>query len=96
MFTDMRKGTAEDWAQIAAEHGKHQKSEAARQIMEGLARLEAIEVGFAADQLTHCADGGDPRPPRRRPGRRGGGRALPRSRQALLDPQSRRRSPPRC
>src|SRR5436305_14308268 len=53
MFTDMREGRAEDWAHIAVEHGKHQKSVAARQIMEGLARLEAIEVGFAADQLTH-------------------------------------------
>jgi predicted HD phosphohydrolase len=53
MFTDMKHGTAEDWQHIAAEHGKHQKSAAARQIMEGLARLEAIEVGFAANQLTH-------------------------------------------
>jgi predicted HD phosphohydrolase len=53
MFTDMRHGTAEDWAHVAAEHGKHQQSVAARQIMEGLARLEAIEVGFAANQLTH-------------------------------------------
>ena len=53
MFTDMRDGTAQEWAHIAAEHGKHQKSAAARQIMEGLARLEAIEVGFAANQLTH-------------------------------------------
>jgi predicted HD phosphohydrolase len=53
MFTDMRHGTAADWAHIAAEHGKHQKSAAARQIMDSLARLEAIEVGFAANQLTH-------------------------------------------
>jgi predicted HD phosphohydrolase len=53
MFTDMREGTAADWAHIAAEHGRHQKSSAARQIMEALARLEAIEVGFAANQLTH-------------------------------------------
>jgi predicted HD phosphohydrolase len=53
MFTDMRNGTAEDWAHIAVEHGKHQKSAAAKQIMEGLARLEQIEVGFAANQLTH-------------------------------------------
>jgi predicted HD phosphohydrolase len=53
MFTDMKQGTAEEWAHIAAEHGKHQKSVAAEQIMEGLARLEAIEVGFAATQLTH-------------------------------------------
>jgi predicted HD phosphohydrolase len=53
MFTDMRNGTARDWAHIAAEHGKHQKGVAARQIMECLARLEQIEVGFAANQLTH-------------------------------------------
>ena len=53
MFTDMRHGTAEDWRHIAAEHNRHQQSMAARQIMEGLARLESIEVGFAANQLTH-------------------------------------------
>lgn len=53
MFTDMRQSTAQDWAHIAAEHGKHQQGAAARQIMESLARLEAIEVGFAADQLAH-------------------------------------------
>jgi predicted HD phosphohydrolase len=53
MFTDMRNGTAEDWAHIAAEHGKHIRSTAASQIMDGLKRLEAIEVGFAANQLTH-------------------------------------------
>ena len=54
MFTDMKEGTAEDWAHIAAEHGKHQVSAAPKQIMEGLARLDSIEVGFAASQLTHC------------------------------------------
>lgn len=53
MFTTMLEGTAEDWAHIAAEHGKHQKSAAPKQIMESLARLKDIEVGFAADQLTH-------------------------------------------
>ncbi|MDB5691656.1 MAG: phosphohydrolase [Alphaproteobacteria bacterium] len=53
MFTDMRNGTAEDWAHIAAAHGRHQQSDAARQIMDGLRRLEAIEVGFAANQLAH-------------------------------------------
>ena len=53
MFTDMRNGTAQDWAHIAAEHGKHQKTQAPKQIMESLARLKDIEVGFAADQLTH-------------------------------------------
>jgi predicted HD phosphohydrolase len=53
MFTDMKQGNREDWAHIGREHGRHQKSEAARQIMESLARLERIEVGFAANQLTH-------------------------------------------
>jgi predicted HD phosphohydrolase len=53
MFTDMRQGTAEDWAHIADEHRKHIVSEAPKQIMESLRRLEAIEVGFAANQLTH-------------------------------------------
>src|SRR5688500_20158793 len=54
MFTSMKDGRAEDWAHIAAEHGRHQQSNAAKQIMESLARLEAIEVGFAANQLTHA------------------------------------------
>ena len=53
MFTDMRQGNASDWAHIAAEHGKHQKNIAAEQIIESLKRLEAIEVGFAANQLGH-------------------------------------------
>jgi predicted HD phosphohydrolase len=53
MFTTMLEGTAEDWAHIGAEHVKHQMSAAPRQIMESLARLKDIEVGFAADQLTH-------------------------------------------
>jgi predicted HD phosphohydrolase len=53
MFTDMKQGSPQDWAHIAAEHGKHQLSAAAGQIMDSLARLEAIEVGFAANQLTH-------------------------------------------
>ena len=53
MFTDMRQGTAADWAHIAAAHGRHQRHEAADQIMESLRRLEAIEVGFAANQLGH-------------------------------------------
>ena len=53
MFTSMKEGRAEDWAHIAAEHGRHQQGVAARQIMESLKRLEAIEVGFAANQLTH-------------------------------------------
>jgi predicted HD phosphohydrolase len=54
MFTDMKQGTREDWAHIAAEHGKHQQSNAARQIMESLRRLDEIEVGFAATQLGHA------------------------------------------
>jgi predicted HD phosphohydrolase len=53
MFTSMKEGNAQDWAHIAAEHGRHQRSAAAGQIMESLKRLEAIEVGFAANQLTH-------------------------------------------
>lgn len=53
MFTDMREGQARDWAHIAAEHYKHQAAAAPKQIMESLARLAAIEVGFAANQLTH-------------------------------------------
>ena len=53
MFTDMKHGTAEDWQHIAAEHARHQKSAAAQQIMESLARLERIEVGFGANELQH-------------------------------------------
>ncbi len=53
MFTTMIDGTREDWAHIAAEHGKHQKSAAPQQIMESLQRLEAIEVGFGTNQLAH-------------------------------------------
>ena len=53
MFTHMVDGTAEDWGHIAREHGVHQKSAAVEQIMESLARLDAIEVGFAASQLGH-------------------------------------------
>ncbi len=53
MFTTMAEGKAEDWAHIAREHGRHQMAAAPRQIMESLARLEAIEVGFGANQLQH-------------------------------------------
>ena len=53
MFTTMVEGTAEDWGHIAREHGVHQKSAAPKQIMDSLARLDAIEVGFAASQLGH-------------------------------------------
>lgn len=53
MFTTMLEGTQDDWMHIAAEHMKHQQSASAKQIMESLARLEAIEVGFGANQLVH-------------------------------------------
>ncbi|HEY0086327.1 MAG TPA: HD domain-containing protein [Allosphingosinicella sp.] len=53
MFTDMKNGKPEDWAHIGAEHAKHQRNVAPQQIMESLRRLEAVEVGFAANQLTH-------------------------------------------
>jgi len=54
MFTAMQQGTAEDWAHIAKEHMIHQQSVAPLQIMDSMRRLGAIQVGFAADQLTHC------------------------------------------
>lgn len=53
MFTTMEAGTAEDWGHIGREHVRHQKTAAAAQIMESLARLDSIEVGFAASQLGH-------------------------------------------
>ncbi len=53
MFTTMLEGTRDDWMHIAAAHMQHQQSAAAQQIMESLARLEAIEVGFGANQLVH-------------------------------------------
>lgn len=53
MFTTMLEGTREDWGHIAQEHMKHQVSAAPAQIMESLRRLEAIEVGFGANQLQH-------------------------------------------
>ncbi len=53
MFTSMKAGTAEDWAHIASEHGKHQIGAAPRQIMDSLARLADIEVGFGCSQLQH-------------------------------------------
>ena len=53
MFTTMLEGTKEDWSHIAKEHMKHQVSAAPQQIMESLRRLEAIEVGFGANQLEH-------------------------------------------
>src|SRR4051794_23855017 len=53
MFTHMKQGTPPGRAHTAAEPGRPQQSAAAQQIMESLARLEAIEVGFAANQLSH-------------------------------------------
>jgi predicted HD phosphohydrolase len=53
MFTDMREGTREDWATISMAHAQHQRDAAPRQIMDSLARLGEMELGFAADQLTH-------------------------------------------
>ena len=53
MFTTMLEGTKDDWSHIAQEHMKHQVSAAPQQIMESLRRLEAIEVGFGANQLVH-------------------------------------------
>ena len=53
MFSDMRAGTAEDWLEISTAHAAHQKATAPRQILDSLARLKDLELGFAADQLTH-------------------------------------------
>jgi predicted HD phosphohydrolase len=53
MFTTMREGTQEDWAQIAVAHAEHQRNGVPRQIMDSLARVAPLELGFAADQLTH-------------------------------------------
>ena len=53
MFTTMLEGTKDDWTHIAGEHMKHQVSAAPQQIMESLARLASIEVGFGANQLEH-------------------------------------------
>ncbi len=54
MFTAMQQGTAEDWAHIAKAHMVHQQTAAPLQIMDSMRRLASIQVGFAADQLTHC------------------------------------------
>jgi predicted HD phosphohydrolase len=53
MFTTMLEGTSQDWEQISAAHGVHQREAAPAQIMDCLARLGAMKLGFAADQLTH-------------------------------------------
>jgi predicted HD phosphohydrolase len=53
MFTTMLEGTQEDWAAISLAHVQHQRNVVPRQIMANLARLADLELGFAADQLTH-------------------------------------------
>lgn len=53
MFVDMRQGTQEHWKVIGAEHRLHQQSAAPMQIMDTLRRLEPLQLGFAANQLTH-------------------------------------------
>ncbi|WP_395672150.1 HD domain-containing protein [Phenylobacterium sp.] len=53
MFTDMRQGGREDWKVIGAAHWRHQQTGAPMQIMDTLRRLEPMELGFAANQLTH-------------------------------------------
>jgi predicted HD phosphohydrolase len=53
VFTTMLEGTREDWAEISAAHFDHQRNTAPRQIMDSLARLAELRLGFAADQLTH-------------------------------------------
>jgi predicted HD phosphohydrolase len=52
-FTRMDESTAEQWAQIGAEHVKHQDRTADRVLML-LRSLGEIVEGFATDQLTHC------------------------------------------
>lgn len=53
MFVDMRQGTQDHWKVIGAEHRVHQQSTAPMQIMDTLRRLEPMQLGFAANQLTH-------------------------------------------
>ncbi|MBV7255769.1 HD domain-containing protein [Pacificimonas sp. WHA3] len=52
-FKTMRDGTEDDWKIIGAEHAKHQQERQPDVIMEQLARLGDMQVGFRADQLTH-------------------------------------------
>ena len=54
MFTTMKEGSAEDWAHVAREHGKHQREAAPQQILDSLRRLDEIQVGFGVSQLSHC------------------------------------------
>ncbi len=53
MFTRMDQGTEADWMHIGAEHAKHQQTKAPSLVMDMLAKLGNIQVGFAASQLTH-------------------------------------------
>ena len=52
-FRSMPDGTAEDWKIIGEEHKRHQLEQQPQVIMEQLARLGDLQVGFRADQLTH-------------------------------------------
>ncbi len=54
MFTSMKDSRQEDWALIAAEHAKHQYAKTPGLVLDLLHKLKDIQVGFAADQLTHC------------------------------------------
>ncbi|WP_295529027.1 HD domain-containing protein [Novosphingobium sp. Chol11] len=53
MFTRMDQGNAADWKVIGDAHRKHQREVVPLMVMDTLKRLSALEVGFAADQLTH-------------------------------------------
>lgn len=53
MFTTMQEGTQEDWNEISRAHNVHQRQVVAGKIMDSLARLADMDLGFAADQLTH-------------------------------------------
>jgi predicted HD phosphohydrolase len=54
MFTRMDHGTAAEWAHIMAAHTKHQAARTPFLVMDMLHKLKELELGFAADQLTHC------------------------------------------
>jgi predicted HD phosphohydrolase len=53
MFTEMKHGTADDWTVIAEAHRIHQAKAVPLQILDTLRRLQPMELGFSADQLTH-------------------------------------------
>jgi predicted HD phosphohydrolase len=54
MFTRMDQGTQSEWAYIMAAHTKHQATRTPALVMDMLRKLKDFELGFAADQLTHC------------------------------------------